>query len=572
MGVGVWKHLRRWALGGSAALLLAGGMAWADDADTQKVIQELKTRMEQMEKQNQQLQQKVQQMQQSGGTEASEQAEEGNPAPGGNLSEDSVRKLIADYMQEDAAKKLAAEEAKKKADSEAFSEITNDTPMTGIFDNGFLLTSKNKAFTARVGLEVQADAVWQQAPFNVQFGKGGVGYLSDGVNLRRDRVDVRGSAWDNFLYLCQWDFTFAQQITPATLNTVNSNVFATPQPMEVWGQITDLPLVRNIRIGNQKPLWSFEDWNSSRFQDFMERSLGWDAFVENQNNGFIPAITMLNYTENERACLQLGIAKNLKGLYFWQDPPTNGNDLAEARVTFLPWYCQNGRYMMHLGLGSMYGDAFNDIVLFRARSELRDSNNLLHEIVTAARVNAHSEARLCPEFYMALGPVYFQAEYYGAWAFDASTMTSAPTYTAKPRNVGTYYAYSYYIQSFIYLTGENYLYNRQLARLEQPNPQTNFFWHRGCGKSVFGTGCWLTGIRYNWINLGDEGVNGSAVAANGGQTSSAGVWDWTYSLKWIMTPNTQVMWNYDIESRNAATTPQSNGYIKGFGMRFQLQF
>jgi len=39
------------------------------------------------------------------------------------------------------------------------------------------------------------------------------------------------------------------------------------------------PWVGNVRIGNQKPPISFEHMTSSRFLNFMERSLGFDAFI-----------------------------------------------------------------------------------------------------------------------------------------------------------------------------------------------------------------------------------------------------------------------------------------------------
>lgn len=467
-----------------------------------------------------------------------------------NLGEDEVRRIVDDYLRE--------QDEKKQAEAGGFQEVVNNPLMQGKYDNGWLLSSPDKAFTIRAGAECQADAVWMGAANDVQFGAGGVGPVTNGVNIRRGRLDARGTIYENFQYMVQYDFNLA--------TSVNGQVFNSPQPTEFWGMFTNLPFARNIRIGNQKPLWSFENWTSSRFQNFMERSLGWDAFVEDQNNGFIPSIVMLNWTENERMTFQAGVAKNNRSGFFYNQQ--DSANMAEGRFSILPYYADDGRYLLHFGLGGMYASTDRNIARFRSRTLLRGGSNQTQNIMTEARMYGGHEARLAPEFVMNLGSMYIQGEYYMAWVTDARTIADPNT------NLGTWYGDGYYVQVMYFLTGEYNPYNRQLGRFERVVPNTNFFWMRSNGRNVFGSGCWLTGVRFSSVDLrGLGGVNGANVTPIGAQPSSARVYDISAALNWIVNPNARIVWDAIYEYRNPNNPfGTSNGSLAGAGMRMQFDF
>jgi phosphate-selective porin OprO and OprP len=551
------KGLAKHVLSACVALLAAVGPTRAGDkdADLRALIEQQGRLLEQQARELKELKDRLERIQPLPSPVYTTAAANTQPAnPKGPGDPDAVKKIVNDYLK---AKK-EGEDRKKKAEENEFKEVTNNPPLLGKFDNGWMLQSADKAFTMRAGVECQADAAWASASDSAQFGKGGIGDVTDGVNIRRGRLDARGTIYENFQYMIQYDFNLA--------TAVAGSVFNSPQPTEFWGMFTQLPFVRNIRIGNQKPLWSFENWTSSRFQNFMERSLGWDAFVEDQNNGFIPSIVMLNWLDNERMTFQAGVAKNNRSPFFYNQQ--DGATMAQGRITFLPWYEDNGRFLLHLGLGGMYADADQDTVRFRSRTLLRNGSNQTENILTEARMFGDNESRLVPELVMNLGPFYLQAEYYMAWVNHARSR-------ANPNQIlGTFFGHGYYVQAMYFLTGEYNPYNKQLGRFERIIPKSNFFFLKdGNCKTIFSSGCWLTGLRYSFVDLRDlGGVNGGVTTPLGAAASSAGVYDISWALDWIVNPNARVMFDLTYAHRQTANTPQSNGDYQGFGMRMQFDY
>ncbi len=521
-------------------------------------LDNMHARLERLERENQELTKKIQfrQLAEEQQIGVLYQPPAGQSLVGEAMSEAAVKKIVSDYLKQQKEE----EENKKKG----YQELTNKPPLNGKWDNGWTLQSPNKDFTIRAGVEAQADAVWMHADDAVkQVGNGGVGPVTDGTNIRRGRLDVKGTMYETFEYQMQYDFNLG--VTVRNAAGTGPTVINSPQPTEFWGMFKHLPLVRQIRIGNQKPLWSFENWTSSRFQDFMERSLGWDAFAEDQNNGFLPSICMLNWTEDERMTFQAGLGKNNRSGFFYNTQP--GNYIAEGRFSFNPWYEDNGRFMLHLGLGGMIADTSNGVARFRSRTLLRNGSNQNQPIMTEARMLADRESRLVPEFAMNLGRWYVQAEYYMAWA------TNARTLAAPGVNLGTWSGHAYYVQLMYFITGEYKPYNRHMGRYERIIPHTNFYWTKSCGNTCFGSGCWLTGVRYSYVNLNDKGgVNGAGAGPSGAMPSSAAVSDVSWVVNWIMNPNARMMFDTIFEHREAANTPQSNGNLVGFGMRMQFDY
>lgn len=523
-------------------LLLSFGRADAQEPNSQRALTDVQARLEQLERQNRQLAREL---------ERQRRAVHGQPGSGA-VSEVSVRNIVDNYLSE------------RELQEDGFQPVTNTPDLYGKFDKGWSLQSQNKAFTIKAGVEAQADVVGMSAnPSVEQVGNGGVGPVESGTNIRRGRFDVKGTIYENFQYMMQYDLNLGQTIQQA--NGTRS-VFNSPQPTEFWGMFKNLPFVRQVRIGNQKPLWSFENWTSSRFQNFMERSLAWDAFAEGQNNGFLPAICMLNWTENQRATFQLGIGRNNHTGYFYNTE--DGDLMAEGRFSFLPWYCDE-RYFVHLGCGGMYADTSHNQVRFRSRTLLRNGSNQVQPIMTEARMFASNESRLVPELFINLDTWYIQAEYYMAWAGNIRTINSG----VNGPSLGTWFGSGYYVQLMHFLTGEHHPYNRKMGRLERIVPNTNFFWMNSNGLRVFGSGCWLAGVRYSYVDLTDKGgVNGAGPGPSGAQPSSAKVYDISVALNWIVNPNARLVWDAIYEHRSAQNTPQSNGNLYGLGMRMMFDY
>ena len=80
-----------------------------------------------------------------------------------------------------------------------------------------------------------------------------------------------------------------------------------------------------------------------------------------------------------------------------------------------------------------------------------------------------------------------------------------------------------------------------------------------------GWGAWQVGLRYNYLNLNDKGINGGVLN------------DITLGLNWFLNPNMKLQFNYSITDRHSPASPgqpigQSDGTIQGFGMRLAMDF
>lgn len=412
----------------------------------------------------------------------------------------------------------------------------------------------NGLFKFYVGGRLQIDAVWYRGDDALTASRtaGGIGRLDDATNFRRARFEFGGTFYKNIEFLMQWDFinTFNAERTG---NTLAAN---TPAPTDMWVTFKDVPWLGNVRIGNQKPPISFEHLTSSRFLNFMERSLGFDAFVENQNNGFEMGISAYDTYADERGTWAVGVFKNTRGIFGWN--VGDGEYDVTARITGLPIYESDGATLVHLGLGASHRDLDDDVDRIRARTELRNGPAVLHNIVAEVQTLGSSRTQVNPEFVVVYGPWTLQSEYQRVWVADATT----PFTGNGPRtNHGTAQYQAGYAELLYFLTGEHRYYNRKTAVFGRVTPNENFTGF-GMGDdctSCGGLGAWQIGARYSWIDLDNAGIQGGTVH------------DVTLGLNWFLNPYMKWQWNVEALYRNAPNQAH-DGWAYGFGTRIAFDF
>lgn len=526
-------------LGGVALLLL---LARAVVAEEPTDLQDLHKRLEVLEKQNQDLLKVL-----KTSTQPDAAAADGPPKEPG-------KELLGDKP------KLPAEPKREAGD---WFEIGKQLDMKARWDNGmWFLETADRAFRIHVGGRTQFDVVWLDPDnLNLQFAPGGIGPVKDGVNFRRARLEVDGTLYDQIDFWCEYDFlnTFNDDpFTPASLPTVAN----TPVPTDLWVTFTRLPIVGNIRIGNQKPPISFEHMTSSRFLNFLERSYAFDAFVELQGNGFRPGITAFNWLADERATWAAGIFSPQRNIFGWNQ----GSDEIElvGRVTALPIYRNDGRCLVHLALGASWTKPDEDIQRFRARTLLRNGPPTLQPILAETRVATESQVLVVPELAVVWGPFSMVAEYYASWQANSSNGFLPPEDRV---NVGTTFYHGGYVELLYFLTGEHRLYNRRayenrrIASFDRVIPNENFFFvEREDGGVGLGRGAWQVGARYAYIDLQNKGI-GVGIAH-----------DVTLGLNWFWNANSKFQINYSAEHRQVALPSRANGWIQGVGTRVAFDF
>src|SRR5271157_3943159 len=222
-------------------------------------------------------------------------------------------------------------------------------------NNGLWFSSPNKNFQFHPGGQFQLDTTWFNAGNTVQFGPRGIGKLRDGTDPRRIRLRVEGAMYENTLYNFEIEFaqsTLQQAGTtgpfgPLT-STFNTPVQMSPIPTEMFVGQRNIPIIGNIRIGNQKEPFGFEQLLSTRFLNFMERSFNNDAFYAALTNGYKPGVMIYNTAFDLRMTWAAGVFKNVTNNWDFQ---VGGGDWAETmRVTGLLLYEDEGRKVMHLGI------------------------------------------------------------------------------------------------------------------------------------------------------------------------------------------------------------------------------
>jgi phosphate-selective porin OprO/OprP len=229
-------------------------------------------------------------------------------------------------------------------------------------------------------------------------GSNGVGN-SEATFLRRGILQANGTIFDQFDYIIAFDFANASNENSGLQPPSFGNLTSSPAPLNIWMQVRDVPYLGNIRVGNQvKPIGMVNN-TSLNFLPFMERPDNNDAFYGPFDNGYALGISVLNWTESERITWRYGVFQ----------PATNvfGVALNEytvgARITGLPWYEDEGRGLIHLGLGYWGGEIVQNELRVRARPPLRNAPGFAVPVfVDTSEVPGGNQYTIAPEFAMVL--------------------------------------------------------------------------------------------------------------------------------------------------------------------------
>jgi phosphate-selective porin OprO/OprP len=436
------------------------------------------------------------------------------------------------------------------------------------FGYGLAFTSSDGSFKTHMGGLVQADVVGY-AP-----GTPGITSIPDGAGIqdsadfRRLRFRAEGIMYENIDWVSEFDFAMALENTdqsnaaaqnlglrsfPTGAGVQAGNTINVIQPTTVFMTLKDIPVLGNIRVGNQQNWISFEHIESVYFLDFMERAPIMDAFSGPSNNGYAPGISVFNNTPDQMAGLQLGVYKN--NLYDSGFTFNIGDAwVYGGRGVWTPLYDEesNGRNLLHLGIGSEYR-TFNknvsattafDNVRVRSQGDLRNAVSILApNFADTGNFYATSQVVLNPELAFQWGPFLLQAEYSGSWFYGALPAKNVAA------SLGSVFMEGGYVEALYFLTGENRFYNRQLGVFGRTIPRNNANFKAGTW------GAWQVGLRYDWLDLN----SGSLV--NGGNAS-----DITLGLNWFLNPNARFQFNYVLSWVNNAppvTFPGTVGALNG---------
>lgn len=420
--------------------------------------------------------------------------------------------------QEDLAKRVAELEASENKRKETKGLLSPR------WKDGLVISSEDKAFELKIGGRLHLD--WVFADEDSELEKG-IGELDEGVEFRRARLGVAGLIYDRVEYKAEYDFAGD----------------GTADWQDVYLGLRKIPVLGNARLGHFKEPFSLDQLIGSNYTMFMERSLA-NALVPARNTGLM----VQNHVLEERATWAVGVFRDSDAF-----GNRTGNDLGNewnftGRVTALPWYDNEGRQLLHLGLAASNR---------HPNKEDHDSNKdteTIHAVRYRSRPEVHigpylADTRYIPaeevnllgaEAALVLGPASLQSEYLYA-DVDATMGADDPAFSA------------WYVQGSFFLTGEHRPYKTTDGAFSRVKPKRNAFDGEG------GSGAWELALRYSALDLEDEKIDGGNLD------------DVTLGLNWYLNPNARVMWNY-VHAMSDWGAKSVDAGADVFQMRFQVDF
>jgi phosphate-selective porin OprO/OprP len=472
-------------------------------------------------------------------------------------------------------------------------EVGSDMNIKARFWNGtgLMFETPNKDFTMHVGMWVQWDNVsWSQNSLNSAATAGNIGVLNDGDYWRRIRPLVEGTFFETF------DYRFNVAL--------ENNQFSQAGWDEAWVGVNKLPVIGTIRAGHVKTPMGLEGdmTSSSRCMTFMERSSYSEAIELNQNFG--SGLWFGNTYLDERGTWSAMVFRpdtvnGASGDYFG-----TGQWGAQARITGLPLYEDEGRHLLHLGLSGGWRNGTNvangsgtpDYVSLGARPELRDDDpagspsqvaggqaQYLPEanstkMLSTGNIYCNQEFLLGTELLYIRGPFSLQGEY--GWNFlnNAQLTATGTGFGMHPTGpIQNYVFNGGYVQAAYTLTGETRGYDKKYGGLTRyyfgsQGPYENAFLVRDAdGNLCSGWGAWEVAGRFSYIDLNSgfgkvgQGTGGSYV--NGGAMQGTSL-----ALNWYLNTNLTIMTDWVYDYRYDMPNSKAAGSTNGIGTEVQLSF
>lgn len=378
------------------------------------------------------------------------------------------------------------------------------TAMHTYWKDGLRFDSNDGSVSLKIGGRIQHDFAYFAEDGDIERRIGDD--FDDGTEFRRARINISGTIYDTINFKAQYDFAGGDA-----------------DFKDVYIGFENVPYVGNVRIGQFKEPFSLEELTTSNYLTLMERSLV-NTFVPARNTGVMIFDTLFD----QRMTWAAGAFRQTDSF----GDGSGGRDYDfTARVTGLPWYQDQGRKLLHVGLGFTHRNYEDDTVRFRARPEA----HLSPHVVDTGTFDAEYGDFIGVEAALVNGSFSLQGEYVHGFIESRNRWVGDPNFWAGS------------IQASYFLTGEHRPYNTSNGTFSRVRPLNNY------GKDG-GPGAWELAARFSYLTLNDGGVNGGRLR------------DLTLGLNWYLNPSVRTMWNYVLAD------PTDGGDVSIFMWRFQVAF
>lgn len=335
---------------------------------------------------------------------------------------------------------------------------------------------------------------------------------SDYFEFRRLRLVADGTGY-GFL-----DFRLQMTLEPETVGSSPAGTVTSPDVKDAYLSLNDLPFFQRIRFGNFFVPFSLEQVTNDTNNIFLERSIPTQGiFAVDREVG----AAMYGQNEDYRVTWAFGtffdsISEGLK-----ERIDDNQGNRVSGRVTWLPYYECEGRYLLHTGFGILHTHDQDKSLRIRARPQVHEGPRLMDS--GAIATNTYTTGNV--ELAWVQGPFTLQSE---AFISQINQINGQESYMDGCYAHGSYF-----------LTGENRVYQRfgqHGAQFGRNEPIVNFDPRHGHGT----WGAWELKSRWSYLNL-DE--------FNAGQYNDLTVgfnWYWNDRTRWMFD------WIHPVTSSDAA--------------------
>lgn len=426
----------------------------------------------------------------------------------GQTSDPALNALVKKGIltEQEAKDALAAAEAefKKKVGPE----------LRTSWKEGLSFQSAGGLFKGKLGGRVQLDIASFSEDDDVE---ARFGDIPAAVEFRRVRLSLEGEIGTALPVIFKTEYDFA------TSETEFKDVFV---------GIDKIPFVGRIQAGHFKEPIGLEVLTSSRFLTFLERATPMEAFVPERNIGVMASGSQLDEHLTYAAGLFTDTGSSGKIV-----SSIDSNYRLSARVTGLPWYdeASKGARLLHLGLSGSYIDPGDAGTRFRARPEAHLAPRFVDTGTNAPFFLGADHQQLGgAEAALVLGPFSAQAEYVRTWVNSPGVSAAFD---------------GFYVFASWFITGEHRNYRRSNGTFDRIVPNNSF--------TDGGLGAWEVALRYSYLDLNDEGVNGGRLN------------DITGGVNWYLNSNSKIQVNYVNAMVDRGTT---DGTAHVFQGRFAVDF
>ena len=385
--------------------------------------------------------------------------------------------------------------------------------------NGALsFTSDDKQFSAKIGGRLQQDWAFIQVDDDARdnFGLGS----TDGTEFRRARLYASGKMHGNVKYKSEYEFA-------------NGSLDA----KDLYIELTGVPGVGNVRVGNFYEPISLVEQTSSKYITFVERALP-TGFVPSRNMGLMVHRTFAD-----------GAARLAAGVFRedGDDVTTSveGGALAQsARITALPMRTDDGRTLVHLGVGVSHRRPPGNARSYSFRAE----NHIGEKVIKTGTIAVDELWLVDAEAAIVAGSFSVQGEYV---TISHTGLESESARAAGDTNDPSFSGF--YAQASFFPTGEHRPYSTSEGVFSRVKPKTTY------GRDG-GSGAIELAARYSYVDLNDtsNGVEGGTLS------------DVTFATNWYLNAQAKVMADYTIGSIDRGDAGE--GTVSTFTTRFQIDF